>query len=45
MSLAVFDVLKSVDLASGEVITPVYNPLPGTVRCCPLFLSLTTSFY
>ena len=32
MSLAVFDVSKSVDPASGEVITPVYTPLPGTLR-------------
>jgi len=32
MSLAVFDVSKSVDLASGDVITPVYTPLAGSVR-------------
>ena len=34
MSVAVFDVSKSVDPASGEVITPEYQPLPGTVRYC-----------
>ena len=32
MFLAVFNVSKSIDPASGEEITPVYEPLPGTVR-------------
>jgi len=31
MSLAVFNVSKAVDEITGEVITPVYRPLSGTV--------------
>ena len=32
MCLAVFNVSKYVDPASGGVVTPEYYPLPGTVR-------------
>lgn len=32
MSLAVFNVSKAIDSITGEVITPVYRPLSGTIR-------------
>jgi hypothetical protein len=37
MSLAVFDVSKFVDPATGKEIGAEYIPLPGTVRCEQLF--------
>ena len=40
MSLAVFDVSKSVDPVTGEATMPVYKPLPGTVRCSHALLCI-----
>jgi cytochrome P450 len=43
MSLAVFNVSKSIDPETGKEIEPAYIPLPGTVRCGKILFSLTAS--
>ena len=47
MSLAVFNVSMAIDPATSEDITPVYVPLPGTVRCItiPLIFLRSVSNY